>query len=159
MPGPSNTRGKRRASGKTQKKKQQRSCSSGKPPSSALAPFNRDDSSSPSLDTPVRLLTPQSTHPFTDREVQVRPVEEQLDEHGDFHWQGALPEPKETHPPMPQIPFIHDPGNGPRVRDTRAFLSSFFAQPPALDDPMSAEFAQEEVLEMLMTILPEELAL
>lgn len=32
-----------------------------------------------------------------------------------------------------QQPYIHDPGNGPRVRDTRAFLeSSFFAQPPAL---------------------------
>lgn len=30
--------------------------------------------------------------------------------------------------------FIHDPGNGPRVRDTEAFLNSrFFAQPPALD--------------------------
>jgi hypothetical protein len=33
-----------------------------------------------------------------------------------------------------QKPFIHDPGNGPRVRDTRAFLaSSYFSQPPALD--------------------------
>ena len=32
-----------------------------------------------------------------------------------------------------QKPFIHDPGNGPRVRDTRAFLaSSYFSQPPAL---------------------------
>ncbi|KAH6911935.1 hypothetical protein BKA70DRAFT_1265951 [Coprinopsis sp. MPI-PUGE-AT-0042] len=55
--------------------------------------------------------------------------------------------------------FIHDPGNGPRVRDTEAFLSSrFFAQPPALDDPMCAEFAQEEVLQMLMTVLPHETA-
>jgi hypothetical protein len=34
------------------------------------------------------------------------------------------------------IPSIHDPGNGPRVRDVRAFLSSFFAQPPSLDDPL-----------------------
>ncbi|KAG6916827.1 hypothetical protein DXG01_005212 [Tephrocybe rancida] len=59
---------------------------------------------------------------------------------------------------MPQTPFIHDPGNGPRVRDARAFISSPFAQPPALDDPLCAEFAQEEVLEMLMSILPEEVA-
>ncbi|KAG6877275.1 hypothetical protein C0993_008923 [Termitomyces sp. T159_Od127] len=61
---------------------------------------------------------------------------------------------------VPQAPFIHDPGNGPRVRDVRTFLSSkFFAQPPALNDPLCAEFAQKEVLEMLMTVLPEEVAL
>jgi hypothetical protein len=34
---------------------------------------------------------------------------------------------------MFQPPFIHDPGNGPRVRDARIFMSSFFAQPVALD--------------------------
>ncbi|KAF8438575.1 hypothetical protein L210DRAFT_3481759 [Boletus edulis BED1] len=56
-------------------------------------------------------------------------------------------------------PSIYDPGNGPRVRDTRAFLSSFFAQPPALDDELCAEFAQEEVLQMLCTVLPEDYAI
>lgn len=56
-------------------------------------------------------------------------------------------------------PNIYDPGNGPRVRDTRAFLPSFFAQPPALDDPLCAEFAQEEILQMLCTVLPEETAI
>src|ERR1700730_4557155 len=55
--------------------------------------------------------------------------------------------------------YIHDPGNGPRVRDTRAFLSSYFAHPPSLDDPLCAEFAQEEVLQMLMTVLPKDIAL
>ncbi|EGN94715.1 hypothetical protein SERLA73DRAFT_162822 [Serpula lacrymans var. lacrymans S7.3] len=60
---------------------------------------------------------------------------------------------------VPQMPYIHDPGNGPRVRDTRAFLSSFFAQPPTLDDPLCAEFAQDEVLQMLCTVLPDETAL
>jgi len=34
---------------------------------------------------------------------------------------------------MFQPPFIHDPGNGPRVRDAKAFMGSFFAQPPALE--------------------------
>jgi hypothetical protein len=58
-----------------------------------------------------------------------------------------------------QKPFIHDPGNGHRVRDMRAFLSSFFAQPPALDDPLCAEFSQDEVLQMICTVLPEETAL
>lgn len=56
-------------------------------------------------------------------------------------------------------PNIYDPGNGPRVRDTRTFLSSFFAHPPALDDPLCAEFAQEEILQMLCTALPEETAI
>jgi len=57
------------------------------------------------------------------------------------------------------LPSIHDPGNGPRVRDVRAFLSSFFAQPPSLDDPLCAEFSQEEVLQMLCTSLPEDTAI
>lgn len=32
-----------------------------------------------------------------------------------------------------QEPFIQDPGNGPRVRDIKAFMRSSFAQPPAWD--------------------------
>ncbi|KAF9532259.1 hypothetical protein CPB83DRAFT_759481 [Crepidotus variabilis] len=60
---------------------------------------------------------------------------------------------------MFEPPFIHDPGNGPRVRDARMFLGSFFAQPPSLEDALCREFAQEEVLQMLMTVLPEETAL
>ncbi|KIJ18157.1 hypothetical protein PAXINDRAFT_110644 [Paxillus involutus ATCC 200175] len=56
-------------------------------------------------------------------------------------------------------PNIYDPGNGPRVRNACAFLSSFFSQPPAMDDPMCAEFAQEEILQMLRTVLPEETAI
>jgi hypothetical protein len=43
--------------------------------------------------------------------------------------------------------------------DTRAFLTSFFAQPPSLEDPLCAEFAQQEVCQMLYTVLPEETAL
>ena len=64
-----------------------------------------------------------------------------------------------SHNDVPQSTYIHDPGNGPRVRDTRAFLTSFFAQPPTLDDPLCAEFAQSEVCQMLCTVLPEETAL
>ncbi|KAG2107738.1 uncharacterized protein F5147DRAFT_202066 [Suillus discolor] len=70
-------------------------------------------------------------------------------------------------PPAPHVqefheevlPIIHDPGNGPRVRDVRGFLTSFFAQPPSLEDPLCAEFSQEEVLQMLCTTLPEETAI
>ncbi|KAA1466804.1 hypothetical protein DENSPDRAFT_831689 [Dentipellis sp. KUC8613] len=58
-----------------------------------------------------------------------------------------------------QKPMIHDPGNGPRVQDARAFMCSSFAQPACTSDPLCAEFAQPEVLQMLHTVLPEETAL
>ncbi|KAH9915337.1 uncharacterized protein B0H18DRAFT_1215581 [Fomitopsis serialis] len=63
------------------------------------------------------------------------------------------------HPSLVNEPFIYDPGNGPRVRNVHAFLDSTFASPPSLDDPLCAEFAQEEMLEMLCSVLPEETAL
>jgi hypothetical protein len=56
-------------------------------------------------------------------------------------------------------PIIHDPGNGPRVKNMRAFLDSSFSQPAWMDDPLCAEFAQREILQMLCTVLPEETAL
>ncbi len=56
-------------------------------------------------------------------------------------------------------PIIHDPGNGPRVKDMRAFLNSSFSQPAWTDDPLCAEFSQREILQMLCTVLPEETAL
>ncbi|TFY82106.1 hypothetical protein EWM64_g1906 [Hericium alpestre] len=58
-----------------------------------------------------------------------------------------------------QQPIIYDPGNGPRVQDVRAFLSSPFSQPACSTEPLCAEFAQPEVLQMLLTVLPEETAL
>ncbi|KAI0063345.1 hypothetical protein BV25DRAFT_419235 [Artomyces pyxidatus] len=58
-----------------------------------------------------------------------------------------------------QNPIIFDAGSGPRVRDARAFISSYFAQRPCMSDPLCAEFAQPEVLQMLRTVLPEETAL
>ena len=60
---------------------------------------------------------------------------------------------------MFEPPFIHDPGNGPRVRDVKMFIKSSFAQPVAQEDELCQEFGQKEVLEMLMTILPEDTAL
>ncbi|KAL7278594.1 hypothetical protein ACG7TL_007595 [Trametes sanguinea] len=66
-------------------------------------------------------------------------------------------------PPIPssllQTPFIYDPGDGPRVKDPRAFLASRLAAPPSLDDELCAEFAEEAVLQMLCSVLPEETAL
>ncbi|TCD60670.1 hypothetical protein EIP91_009717 [Steccherinum ochraceum] len=56
-------------------------------------------------------------------------------------------------------PFIEDPGTGIRVRDMHEFLASRFAAPPSLEDELCAEFAQEEVLQMLCSVLPDEIAL
>lgn len=56
-------------------------------------------------------------------------------------------------------PFIDDPGNGPRVRDAKRFMNSYFAQPASMEDELCREFAQEEMLEMLKRVLPEEMAL
>jgi len=56
-------------------------------------------------------------------------------------------------------PPIYDPGTGPRVRSMDEFLRSSFASEPTWDDELCAEFAQEEMLEMLRTVLPQEMAL
>ncbi len=58
-----------------------------------------------------------------------------------------------------QEPFITDPGNGPRVKDVSAYLSSFFSIPPDLKDPICAAFTASGVLEMLMLALPREVAI
>jgi hypothetical protein len=62
-----------------------------------------------------------------------------------------------------QRPFIHNPGNGPRVLNMPAYLSSFFVPPPALDDPLCAALAYRayDVLAMLENTLglPQEVAL
>ena len=56
-------------------------------------------------------------------------------------------------------PPIYDPGTGARVRSMGEFLRSGFASEPTWDDELCAEFAQEEMLEMLRTVLPQEMAL
>jgi hypothetical protein len=56
-------------------------------------------------------------------------------------------------------PCIEHTGAGLRVRDAAAFLVSRVAAPPNLEDELCAEFAQEECLEMLRAVLPEELAM
>jgi hypothetical protein len=55
-------------------------------------------------------------------------------------------------------PPIYDAGTGPRVRSMGEFLRSSFASEPTWDDELCAEFAQEEMMEMLRMVLPEEMA-
>ncbi|GJE88911.1 hypothetical protein PsYK624_049990 [Phanerochaete sordida] len=59
----------------------------------------------------------------------------------------------------PAPPCVEDHGNGPHVRDIRAFLRSRLCAPPSMHDDLCAEFAREEVREMLGAVLPEEMAL
>lgn len=66
--------------------------------------------------------------------------------------------PNLTSPSLPKRPCIEDNGDGFRVRDVVDFIESRFASPPSLEDPLCAEFSQEEVLDMLCTVLPEETA-
>ena len=56
-------------------------------------------------------------------------------------------------------PPVYDAGTGPRVKSMGEFLRSSFASEPTWDDELCAEFAQEEMLEMLREVLPEEMAL
>ncbi|EKM52318.1 uncharacterized protein PHACADRAFT_211590 [Phanerochaete carnosa HHB-10118-sp] len=61
--------------------------------------------------------------------------------------------------PLPAAPCVEDRGNGPHVHDIHAFLSSKLCSPPSLSDALCAEFAREEVLQMLCGVLPAETAL
>ena len=62
-----------------------------------------------------------------------------------------------------QRPFIHNPGNGPRVSDMSAYLASFFVPPPAFDDLLCATLTARayDVIGMLegALSLPREVAL
>ena len=81
--------------------------------------------------------------------------------------ESSLPSPPSSSFPIEELaddilsrePAIYDPGNGPRVKNIHAFLASSFSSPPSTDDDLCAEFAQEEVLDMLYTVLPHELAM
>jgi hypothetical protein len=62
-------------------------------------------------------------------------------------------------PPTLSMAFLHNPGNGPRVRNMREFLHSRFAAPASLEHEYCGVFATDEVLEALRAVLPEEMAL
>jgi hypothetical protein len=62
-------------------------------------------------------------------------------------------------PPTLSMAFLHDPGNGPRVRNVSEFLMSRFAAPANLEHEYCGVFANDEVLEALRAVLPEKMAL
>ncbi|KAL1741468.1 hypothetical protein HDZ31DRAFT_45387 [Schizophyllum fasciatum] len=142
MPGPSN-----RKKSKAQKKAAKAAKRPQPPITAATRAPSLENATKPASAPPssVDIASPAQTEPPSNEQFR----------------QAYPPEPYVELPGfVPQQPFIYDPGNGPRVRDARAFVDSrFFSQAPAYEDPLCAEFAQEEVLEMLRTVLPDEMAL
>ncbi|OJT14262.1 hypothetical protein TRAPUB_9204 [Trametes pubescens] len=152
MPGPRNQKKKKNAQSKKVEKKPPPAPSASQSPSPTPAPA-----------TPPPLTVPVHAHHVSDEPLHDSPpppVEHEVHE----KYLPIYPqEEPDTEPPISsalfKTPFIYDPGDGPRVKDPRAFLASRFAAPPSLDDAMCAEFAEEAVLQMLCTVLPEETAL
>ena len=132
MPGPSNSKGKGKARGRSQKKAASGTASKAQTPG-RLEPLispeepqehthqPRDPSSEQSTTSTPSLKTPP---PILPHELPV-PLKEPVPLDKEI--------PRLVEEVMFQEPFIHDPGNGPRVRDASAFIKSFFAQPAALD--------------------------
>lgn len=159
MPGPHNAKKKKRAHQK--KKKQHANSKTHTSTPVSVQPIYPEVSDLVSSPIPVSLPIPAKTDP---------PDNKSPDLHERIPWPDhdtpSLPaSPLEYGPPddptlvLLSNPIIHDPGNGPRVRNMRAFLDSSFSQPAWMDDPLCAEFAQHEILQMLYTVLPEETAL
>jgi hypothetical protein len=162
MPGPHNQKKKKRAQ---QKKKQ-----------------HADSKAHTNAPSPVTVTVQPTCLTFSDLESSPTLISVLIsgtpDEHGAENlWSSPVSPPLRHDTPSPPVspraygpaddpiltllsnPIIHDPGNGPHVRNMRAFLDSSFSQPAWMDDPLCAEFAQREILQMLCTVLPEETAL
>jgi hypothetical protein len=160
MPGPHNAKKNKRG----RKKKKNHTNSKTHTTSSSLSSAHTTHDTVPDLSSSPTLVTP-----LTPATHGVHKAEGIYPDHREgVPWKGnnALSPPSSPYGPKddPTLillsnPIIHDPGNGPRVKNMRAFLKSSFSQPACMDDPLCAEFAQREILQMLCTVLPEETAL
>ncbi|KIP09396.1 hypothetical protein PHLGIDRAFT_116347 [Phlebiopsis gigantea 11061_1 CR5-6] len=167
MPGPSNSKKKK----KGQAKKQKRVKAQHEPPAEQSVPIPPADSRSPSLLAPSPTSSPAFPPSVSPR--RYRPLRSQpLRFRSSTLTPSPPPPPEPPHPARvacePQKdasdallrpPCVEDLGSGPHVRDIGAFLDSRIAAPPSADDALCAEFAQREVLEMLRAVLPAETAM
>jgi len=121
MPGPANARRKRKNRNNKASNKAKTTAPAKAVDSEQTKPAlqHDDSSSSPSSPSPGVLRTPSPS--FFELLTREKPYVME---------EGALQVVEEK---MCQEPFIYDPGNGPRVRDARMFMTSFFAQPPSID--------------------------
>ena len=125
MPGPSNSNVKRKRKSRGKDNKGQNTLLAPAHPqlsqdSTFQEPPTDHKSNLPSLPPPPYLETPPPVS------YQIQSSKERLFSLDD-HVPGTVEE------VMLKQPFIYDPGNGPRVRIAKEFISSFFAQPPAYD--------------------------
>jgi hypothetical protein len=146
MPGPRNSRAKRRVSIQKEKTRVARKVSGSSSSSAESEPLptpnERDDATifapRPRIASPSHSQGPVSTM----EEHAVKQLEHRL---------SKLP--LDDIPPIPQ-PCIHDPGNGPRVKDLIGFLKSPFSSEPSWDVEDCMAYHQQEVMDFLTTLLP-----
>lgn len=132
MPGPRNWKRQKRRNGLKEKKRQ----------------AGNEPVATPVIGGSLAPPDPAPQQVEEKEDVVTRPVDVELGAESDELGVGLLGEPP-----------IYDPGTGPRVKSMGEFLRSSFASEPTWDDELCAEFAQEEMLEMLREVLPEEMAL
>lgn len=133
MPGPSNSsvKRKRKSRGKDNNRKQ-----SGILLVSAQPHLNQDLPTTKTVQERLQPTDYESNSPFPPSPPYLRtasPLSYQLQNLKEESFSLDDHVPRAVEEAMFKQPFIHDPGNGPRVRIARDFISSFFAQPPAFD--------------------------
>lgn len=165
MPGPRNSKKKKRA--QVQKEKEQR-CKTTKDAEDQHIPYQPLRSQPLRYSYDKHILTTHDTqlHPLSDEHSLERqpysrdPIYVYDSQPADVH-ESTLPEATclPIDPAHLSRPCVEDTGDGLRVRDVLFFVfDSRLASPPSLDDALCAELAQDEVLDMLCAVLPEERA-
>ena len=172
MPGPANSKKKK----KNQAKKHKRAQPQKEPPAEqpVLIPPQESRTPSPLVRSPKTCPTsPRSTPRRRYKPLRSQPIRfhtSTLTTHAPSTPPPPPPEPphpapvahepqKDTFAALLSPPCVEDFGSGPHVRDISAFLDSRIAAPPSAEDALCAEFAQREVLEMLCAVLPPETAM
>ena len=126
MPGPCNKKKKRRPAHKIQK-------TTKNPPElqTKLEAETCDPEQKPGDSSPSCSRTP-SQHLLTPPPIPYCPIDQPKDLEDLYTFDDADPKCLNDDFFLP-APYIYDPGNGPRVRDAHAFISSkYFAQEPAM---------------------------
>jgi hypothetical protein len=121
MPGPSNKKGKKQRAAKRQQQTKPQQPVNHPPPGPAEC--LDDERARSTTASPQVSILDQPALPSADDYISATTNFTPLEEHI----------PSQVEQVMFQEPFIHDPGNGPRVRDAKAFMTSFFSKPPALE--------------------------
>jgi hypothetical protein len=156
MPGPRNNKAKRKVSIRKEKARIARKVSATSTASSSSAesvePLSNSDDSI--TDTPL-LFAPQPRIASPSNACgSFLSIDEYHSQHLDSQFRKVtLNEP----PPLPR-PCIHDPGNGPRVKDLMGFLKSPISSQPSWNVIDCMEYHHQEVIDFLLTLLPFEQA-